>query len=210
MQIRRTHRIPRGQRLFHLSQQGTEVIAGSVDRRTLVADKEADRTAGRNIELFLLDREGAGAAARHVVYVVIVGLRRSSEGERDRGEPGEARAAHYFTPPCAARVAAMRDRNALNFMVSVLSFTGREVSGSSISSRLADRVAMRSVALSPATENSPCVRPVIQVIPLLLVHRKNTNSSPWIQHRRTRETLVESFDRAARSHDFHRTAGWRP
>ncbi len=64
-------------------------------------------------------------------------------------------------------------------MVSVLSFTGREVSGSSISSRVADRVAMRSAALSPATENSPWVRPVIQVIPLLLVQRKNTNSSPW-------------------------------
>ena len=127
-QVGRTHRIPRSQRLLHLCQQRTEAIARRVDRRTLVGDKKTDRAARRDVELLHPDGKGTGATACQVVHVVIIGLGRSTHGERHGGEAGKARGAHYFPPPCAARVVAMRDRSSLKLMVSAVSFTGRDVS----------------------------------------------------------------------------------
>src|SRR5262249_44615193 len=153
-------------------EQRAEAIAGREHRRSLIVHKERDRLIGqsRQIEPLPLGVIERASAARKVHVVVIRRCRRGENRQARERLPDPAET--HCAPPFAASAAAMRVRISLSRMLTATSLTGRAVAGSSISSRLAARCALGSLPTSEGSANSPCVSPVIHVIPCLLVHRK--------------------------------------
>ena len=112
------------------------------------------------------------------MYVVVVGLRRNPQAERDRGDPCQALADIISRPAVCRQVGGDARSQVLSFMPRALSLTGRAVCGSSISSRFAERVPSSGPRpFSPASETA--LRQTRDPRNPALVHRKNTNSSPW-------------------------------